>query len=357
MAGERTAAGPSAPAARRPRASVRVSDSDDYEASVYARVASEALGEYELPPGSSAALVNLSENATYVVTDAELRVLGYLRVHRTGYHDEQAILSELDWTADLAAQRVVRTAGVIATRSGGRVATVDVDGTSRHAVFFEPVAGEEPSGDTLDEALFRRLGEITARLHRHASDWHPPESFQRFSWDENTCIGARARWGTFMTSPWVRLSDRVELQTAARMVMSKLTEYGKDRRVFGLVHADLRPANLLIEGSTTSVIDFDDCGYSWFMYDFAAAVSFNEGDPRLPTWQNAWLEGYRTVRDLTPTDESLLATFIMMRRLMVVAWMGSHAKSKEAQAYGESFALESRVLAERYVVSQGTRIF
>ena len=43
---------------------------------------------------------------------------------------------------------------------------------------------------------------------------------------------------------------------------------------FGLVHADLRLANLLVEDEKVNVIDFDDCGYSWFMYDFGTAVSF-----------------------------------------------------------------------------------
>ncbi len=38
----------------------------------------------------------------------------------------------------------------------------------------------------------------------------------------------------------------------------------------------MRLANLLIDGDRVTLIDFDDCGFGWFMYDFAAAISFFE---------------------------------------------------------------------------------
>ena len=56
--------------------------------------------------------------------------------------------------------------------------------------------------------------------------------------------------------------------------------YGQGRERFGLVHADIRLANLLVDGDHVRVIDFDDCGLSWFMYDFATTVSFIEDHPR-----------------------------------------------------------------------------
>ena len=72
--------------------------------------------------------------------------------------------------------------------------------------------------------------------------------------------------------------------------------YGQDAKRFGLVHADIRLANLLVDGDHVRVIDFDDCGFSWFMYDFATTVSFMEDHPRVPELRDAWVEGYRSVR-------------------------------------------------------------
>ena len=58
--------------------------------------------------------------------------------------------------------------------------------------------------------------------------------------------------------------------------------YGKGPDRFGLIHCDLRLANLLIDGKEVKVIDFDDCGFGWYMYDAATPVSFYEHEPQVP---------------------------------------------------------------------------
>lgn len=62
-------------------------------------------------------------------------------------------------------------------------------------------------------------------------------------------------------------------ETLAR-VRDALTHYGKDSQRYGLIHADLRLTNLLLLNGETRVIDFDDCGFSWYLHDLAAAISF-----------------------------------------------------------------------------------
>ena len=64
----------------------------------------------------------------------------------------------------------------------------------------------------------------------------------------------------------------------------------------------MRLANLLVDQNGIRVIDFDDCGYGWFMYDFAATISFIEDDPRILEFKSAWLEGYLTQRRLSAED-------------------------------------------------------
>ena len=140
------------------------------------------------------------------------------------------------------------------------------------------------------------------------------------------------------------------------VVRERLASYGTAGDRFGLVHADLRLANLLVEGDTVTVIDFDDCGLSWFMYDFGTAVSFIEHDPRLPEWQAAWLRGYRSVTALAAEHEEMLPTFVMLRRLLLVAWMGSHAHSRECQELGPGYTADSVELARRYVASDGASL-
>ncbi len=298
-------------------------------------------------------LINLSENATYLVEDPDTGRTGVLRVHRPDYHTHRAIESELDWLADLGARTPVATPAVIPDRHGERVATVDVQGLDRHAVLFELLPGAAPDETALRAADFETLGTITALMHRHARGWRRPATFERFSWDWHHSLGGAPRWGRWQDGIGVGPDERAVLADAADLVRTRLEEYGSGADRYGLVHADLRLANLLVDGGTVNVIDFDDCGFSWFMYDFGAAVSFIEHDPRLPEWQDAWLRGYRREEPVAEADERMLPTFVMMRRLMLVAWLGSHSHSRECREIGPGYTAGSCALAEQYLRSGG----
>ena len=81
----------------------------------------------------------------------------------------------------------------------------------------------------------------------------------------------------------------------------------------------------------------------------ARAVSFFEHDPRVPELTDAWVRGYRTVRSLSAEDEAEIPTFVMMRRLLLVAWIGSHSGTELAQEMGEEYTAGSCELAESYL--------
>ena len=61
------------------------------------RVAAVALTRYGLSDQATCRMINLSENATYLVHDPGTGRSGVLRVHREDYHTRPAIESELDW--------------------------------------------------------------------------------------------------------------------------------------------------------------------------------------------------------------------------------------------------------------------
>jgi Ser/Thr protein kinase RdoA (MazF antagonist) len=144
-------------------------------------------------------------------------------------------------------------------------------------------------------------------------------------------------------------AEREVLGRLDATLRTRLARHGSDPDRYGLVHADLRLANLLVDGDTTYVIDFDDCGWSWYLYDLGAALSFIEDDPRVPELVDAWTRGYRRIRELSTEDEAEIPTFVMMRRLLLVAWIGSHAGTELAQSMGAAYTEGSCALAERYL--------
>ncbi|HKV17464.1 MAG TPA: phosphotransferase [Mycobacterium sp.] len=319
-------------------------------------VAERALVEYGLPEGSSLQLLNLSENATYAVTDSQTGVRTILRVHRQNYHLPHQIESELDWLDALRRDSDITVPEVLPAPDGRRVVSLDVGGTDRHVVHFAMVAGAEPDEETVTVHDFHTLGQITAALHQHSHEWNRPPSFSRFAWDWPSCLGAEARWGQWRDAAGVGDAEYDILNRAQQLLSNRLSDYGSGPERFGLVHADLRLANLLVDGSTITVIDFDDCGFGWFFYDFGTAVSFIEDDPALPDWQDSWVAGYRSRREMTAADEDMLASFVLLRRLMLLAWMGTHSHSRESQAKAITYAEGSCTLAERYLSSNGHRL-
>jgi Ser/Thr protein kinase RdoA (MazF antagonist) len=92
------------------------------------------------------------------------------------------------------------------------------------------------------------------------------------------------------------------------------------------------------------------------MYDFATTVSFMEDHPRVPELRDAWIRGYRTVTGLDGDSLAELQTFVMLRRLLLVAWIGSHHTfAPEAAELGAGFTAGTCTLAEQYLSTHPAR--
>ncbi|MGX1305343.1 Ser/Thr protein kinase RdoA (MazF antagonist) [Amorphus suaedae] len=313
-----------------------------------------SLAMWDVPAAADVRLINLSENATYLVT-APGGWRSVLRVHRVGYHTRRAIESELAWMHALRRDAGVPTPPVIAGKGGERIVALrPTEGApERHLVMFEYIDGCEPEvGDDLSAPLLR-LGEISARLHGHAMGWRPPAGFERLTWDEEAILGRTPTWGHWRDGPNVDARAEAVLSRLEATLRDRLRRYGKGRERYGLIHADVRLANLLVHEGETRVIDFDDSGWGWFLYDVATAFSFVEDHPKVPEWTDAWLEGYRRVRELPAEDEREIPTFVMLRRLALLAWIGSHAETDLARDLAPRFASVSCDLAEAYLARFG----
>jgi Ser/Thr protein kinase RdoA (MazF antagonist) len=315
-------------------------------------LAAAALDRFGLSRAATATLCNVSENHTYRVEDPESERGFALRVHRAGYRTAEQIESELQWVDALREDGAVDTCVPVPAPTGERVVSVSAEDLgARNVVLFEWLPGGEPDpeGDAVI-AGFRTLGAVSARMHAHARTWQRPPGFARPTWDYERTLGAGGHWGRWQDGLGMGTEERALLDRLDAAIAARLEAYGQAEDRFGLVHADIRLANLLVDDGAVRVIDFDDSGFAWFMYDFATTVSFMEDHPRVPELREAWLEGYRSVAPLDAADEAELDTFVMLRRLLLVAWIGSHHTfATEAAELGAGFTAGTCALAERYL--------
>jgi Ser/Thr protein kinase RdoA (MazF antagonist) len=298
-----------------------------------------ALAVYGLGRDTPLTLLNRSENETWRAGDL------VLRLHRKGYHTRPEIASELAW---LTALQNLPGLNAVRPLPGAQGLVTEVDG--RFLVAFAPIPGQElQPGDDLAR-WFAPLGEITARLHLQSRAWTPPPGFTRKRWDIATILGPRPHWGHWRQAQGLEPEGETLLARATDALAVRLTTYGTGPEVFGLIHADLRLANLMVDGDTLTAIDFDDCGFGWWAYDLAAALSFIETDDRLPDLIARWVEGYSRIAPLRVEDRAMIPSLILLRRVLLTAWLSTRADSDTAQALGgPAYTQGTLDLADRYL--------
>ena len=307
------------------------------------------LPDWRIDSESELSLICLSENATFKVKgeDGEGDII--IRVHRPEYHQRQEIWSELSWIEALQKEGVINTASIVSGRNNDSILSFEQDGKQRFVVAFESLPGIEPDESSDLESGFRQLGSITADLHRHSRGWERPADFVRKKWTFETMIGSAPYWGSWHDALGLKSDGRSELQRCCDLLEQQLDDYGEGNSRFGLIHADLRLANLLMSGERLSVIDFDDCGFSWFLYDFAAAISFIETSPQIPQLLKSWVEGYRKILPLSDEEVAYIPMFIMLRRILLTAWVASHSETPTAQSLGTAYTDGTIQMATQYL--------
>jgi len=308
---------------------------------------------YEFSEDTTVSLLSVSENRVYLVRDPARPIDHVIRVNsgRLGYHTPPTIASELTWLMALRRDTDIVVPDVLAAKDGSLVQTLqapDLD-KPRHAAVYSFLTGSEPPEDQLMPG-FERLGEISARMHLYAKGWSPPADFTRCSWTPEVILEDRLNWGSWQQGHGIEGEVLPLLSRLDKTVRRRLAALPTGREHFGLIHADLRLANLLVEGDRTAIIDFDDCGFGWYLFDLATALSFLEERPDVPELIQSWLTGYRKVAQVPAVVESEIPTLIMLRRLQLIGWVGYQQHHLEfAREIGPGFTAESCRLAEDYL--------
>jgi Ser/Thr protein kinase RdoA (MazF antagonist) len=178
---------------------------------------------------------------------------------------------------------------------------------------------------------FRTIGVLAARLHNQAERWTPPTGFTRHAWDTDGLVGERPFWGRFWELAALTDEQRALIDRARARVRVDLNRLERTPRNYGLIHADFAPENLMVEGEKIRLLDFDDAGYGWHLFEIATSLYFHIGQPYFEAIQRAMLEGYRTERELSVEDEALLPLFYAARSFTYLGWVHTRQETQTAR--------------------------
>jgi Ser/Thr protein kinase RdoA (MazF antagonist) len=301
--------------------------------------------------------IKVRENAVYAVVlrDGSKVVL---RVHRCGYHSDEALQSERTWMQALDSHgiEVPRHVLSLGGRSFEKAVIQGFEG-ERQVDVFHWIAGEQLgsveqgvtlAGRSVGDA-YRDVGRLAARLHNQSSGWNAPAGFLRHAWDADGLAGERPFWGRFSDLAELTSSQRRLFVELRQSLWRDLAAFGQGADRYGLIHADLVPENILVDGDALQVIDFDDAGYGWHLFEIATSLYFIRRDAIYEEARDAVIDGYRQHRALSDEHLALLPMFLAARGTTYLGWVHTRAGEPAAQEMIPALIEMAMAAAEDYL--------
>lgn len=297
------------------------------------RLAVHALRHYALERPRRR-LLSTKEHAVFRVdarvpgrTDSERFAL---RLYLPAACHEPSVLTELEWLTALAREAGLVVPEPVPTRSNQTLTLIEEEGTDarRPAALFRWVEGRRHKA-SLSERDLVAVGRFAGRLHEHATHFVPQAGRTAQRWDWDRVFGVGSAVAPDSDDPHLTVEQRELFREIAARLQVAMRELGTSQQVWGLIHADLHSSNYLFQGLDVRAIDFEDCGWGYYLYDLAVILDeiYAVFPARASALRQSLLDGYRQIRNLSEEHESLLDLFVAMRLAELVRW---HATSDEA---------------------------
>ncbi len=274
------------------------------------------------------------ENIVYRINKGDTSYV--LRLHNHSYHSREQIKSELLLLQQLS-QCGLQVPVPIMNRHGD--STAEIDGVVCSVLSF---LNGEHLNLSCNAHTFKLVGAYLAQLHHLCDQWHPPPIFQRMHWNIAGITGKI--WGHFTNNPLVTHKHNKALVKAIDICAQRIqNNSGLD---YGLIHADIIAENLLISNQQCKLIDFDDCGYGYRIFELATLLLkiYDRQDYEL--CRHNLIQSYCRKR---PIDYSLLNEFIFLRSLTYIGWIAKQPTDRNTIAKSRRYISRTTDLANDIV--------
>jgi Ser/Thr protein kinase RdoA (MazF antagonist) len=283
-----------------------------------------------------------------------------LRINRIGVHTTATIDSEMAWLTALRRDTHVGVPEPVATPEGSMVVLASDPGVPepRLCVLLRWQAGRFVDA-RLTPWHLRQVAVTQAALQHHGFGWTPPEGFVRPRVD--TLTDAAKRVGVFGSADEALAVEQPTRQDADRslrliaavhsaadaavfaraldVVWSTTRELAAQPGSFGLIHGDLHQENYLFHDDAARAIDFDDCGWGFYLYDLAVPLSELDGRPGFDDLRAALLDEYARHRPLPVRHAAHLEAFAILRGMQILIWI---LENREHAAFRDDWLPWSR---------------
>ncbi len=246
-----------------------------------------------------------------------------LRLHQPGYMDPKFISSELEWLSALA------DSGIPVPRpfrnlNGDWLTTIESEydvPCSRNCSLITWISGRLPKNPQIYH--MKAVGNVIGRMQSQSIDWRKPKGFSRPHWDWDGLYGEGFQYGFEPEAARNSIPKgyHAAFTSAIEKVREGMEQLGKTKKVYGLIHADLGvDGNILFHKGEARPIDFDDCGFGYWLFDLGVALAhyFVEIENPNPEMRDALIEGYKETTPLPEIDLEYLDLFTVARLAQLV---------------------------------------
>ena len=284
------------------------------------RLALEALASYDLGDFTLRPIQH-RHNATFLVRAEGCRYV--LRVNRPGHRDLALFRSELMWLDAIARETDLVVPAPVADREGNLLTVASAPGIPKPRVcaLFRWVKGRFVSQHDLTGRHLERVGRLMGRLHYHAEGFAPPPGFTRIRWDADGLLGGVYGGSIAHAKAVLDPARRSIVDRAESITRRAMERLGEAPSGFGLIHGDLHQMNYVFLKGEAHALDFDDCGWGYYLGDMGATLGPLVSRRDFPSLRVAFLHGYRSVRPLDAGHERMLTSFLIADRLKIAVWM------------------------------------
>lgn len=188
--------------------------------------------------------------------------------------------------------------------------------SERRVVVYEWFEGIDLE-DHENDALFRKLGQVTAQLHNALEHIKLPAEIEGKSWREvfyfkgEEPVYREAKYQHLLPEDYVSVMDKI-----IAYLDEKLPTYYEGNHVF-TIHGDLNPSNVKIVGDDLVIFDFEDHIQGTPLHDLAILFFYYWLDPNFDfdRVKKLVLEGYEEIRLLQIFSDFDLELLMTARRV------------------------------------------